>query len=276
MTSPSIDEVRSLFSKAEAAIKLYERIGLDNLTIPLNELRYAGQHILRAETEANAEESKVDLFKAYRHCERALYDAKEATILCLLETVASFREYDVTSDEYETVLPEWKEILKRASLAREFVETSGQVKDCDPQKLDNAISDLLNVRFKLLEIEPQIMSLRERKREAEAEAERIRQMDVAASAERDAKAEKTMLDRQFLLSFSATVSGSLIGLLGTLIAIYGTFPESRILGLSSGFVGFLIFTVATYKISRAFLLAKPQKQCHLEAKPEMKGTTAIH
>ena len=119
------------------------------------------------------------------------------------------------------------------------------------------------------------MSLRERKREAEAEAERIRQMDVAASAERDAKAEKTMLDRQFLLSFSATVSGSLIGLLGTLIAIYGTFPESRILGLASGFVGFLIFTVATYKISRAFLLAKPQKQCHLEAKLEMKGTTAI-
>ena len=92
MTSPSVEEVRSLYSKAEAAIKLYERIGLDNLTIPLNELRYAGQHILRAETEANAEESKEDLFKAYRHCERALYDAKEATILCLLETVASFRE----------------------------------------------------------------------------------------------------------------------------------------------------------------------------------------
>ena len=35
MTSPSVEEVRSLYSKAEAAIKLYERIGLDNLTIPL-------------------------------------------------------------------------------------------------------------------------------------------------------------------------------------------------------------------------------------------------
>ena len=55
MTSPSVEEVRSLYSKAEAAIKLYERIGLDNLTIPLNELRYAGQHILRAETEAKSE-----------------------------------------------------------------------------------------------------------------------------------------------------------------------------------------------------------------------------
>lgn len=35
MTSQSVEEVRSLYSKAEAAIKLYERIGLDNLTIPL-------------------------------------------------------------------------------------------------------------------------------------------------------------------------------------------------------------------------------------------------
>ncbi|MBR3222031.1 MAG: hypothetical protein IKF72_07315 [Kiritimatiellae bacterium] len=271
MTSPSVEEVRSLYSKAEAAIKLYERIGLDNLTIPLNELRYAGQHILRAEIEANAEESKEDLFKAYRHCERALYDAKEATILCLLETVASFREYDVTADEFETVLPGWREILKRASLARRFIETSGQVKDCDPQKLDNAISALLDVRSKLLEIEPQIMSLRERKREAEAEAERSRQMDAAASAEKNAKAEKTMSDRQFLLSFSATVSGSLIGLLGTLIAIYGTFPECRFLGTVVGLVGFVIFTVATYKISRALLVARPD-----EAKSELKGTTLIH
>lgn len=76
-----------------------------------------------------------------------------------------------------------------------------------------------------------------------------------------------MLDRQFLMSFSATVSGSLIGLFGTLIAIYGTFPESRFLGMVLGFVGFVIFTVATYKISRACLVVRPE-----EAKSEMKGT----
>ena len=86
-----------------------------------------------------------------------------------------------------------------------------------------------------------------------------------------AKAAKTMSDRQFLLSFSATVSGSLIGLLGTLIAIYGTFPEFRFLGPVVGLVGFVIFTVATYKISRALLVARPD-----EAKSELKGTTTIH
>ncbi len=52
MTSPRIIEIKKLFADAESAIKLYERIGLDNVVAAVNELRYAGEHILAAETAA--------------------------------------------------------------------------------------------------------------------------------------------------------------------------------------------------------------------------------
>ena len=45
MTSPQITDVQRLYGEAEAAIKLYERIGLDNLVSAINELRYAGDQL---------------------------------------------------------------------------------------------------------------------------------------------------------------------------------------------------------------------------------------
>ena len=70
MISPRIESVAKLFDEAELALKKYERIGLNTLSSVLNELRYAGQHLIAA--EVSGEEDVIDehLYKAERHCVR--------------------------------------------------------------------------------------------------------------------------------------------------------------------------------------------------------------
>lgn len=269
MISPRITEIKKLFADAESAIKLYERIGLDNIISAVNELRYAGEHILAAETAANPDDCETALLRAERHCIRARYDALESTIVTLLEQFGAIRQSGISSDEMMGIFPDWKSALQKAVAAQKLIETGGAVRDADPKVLKAAIDDLLEYRYRLLAIEPQIVAKRNEIIESREAQKREKAASIAADRERKARNEKIVQDRQFLLSFSATVSGSLIGLLGTLIAIYGTFPEFRFLGMVVGLVGFVIFTVATYKISRAFLVARPG-----EVKSEMKGTTA--
>lgn len=254
MTSPRITETKKLFADAESAIKLYERIGLDNVVSAVNELRYAGEHILAAETAANPEDCATALQRAERHCVRARYDALESTIVTLLDQISAIRQSGISADEMASLLPDWKECLRRAVAAQKLIETAGAVRDADPAALQLAVDELLKYRYLLLEIEPQIVAKRNAAIERREEEKREQAKRVAADRERREQAEKVVLDRQFLLSFSATVSGSVIGLFGTLIAIYGTFSEVRFLGVAIGFIGFVVFTVMTYKLSRRWLV----------------------
>lgn len=256
MTSPQITEVRRLYAEAEDAIKLYERIGLDNLASAINELRYAGEHVLVADTADDESEKSFALVKAMRHCERARYDALEATIVTLLDFLANFRQSDLTMDEMTAIFPAWKECLAKASAAQRIVETSGAVKNADSKALKSAIEDLLAFRYQLIAVEPQILEARKRafeKREAERRA--VAEIE-AADAERRETIEKTMSDRQFLLSFSATIAGTAVGLVGTLIAIATAFPTQRLVGISLGLIGFALVCFGVYCWSSRNLLLK--------------------
>ena len=46
MILPLSRKIKTLYDEAECALKLYERITLTNLAPALNELRYAGHHVL--------------------------------------------------------------------------------------------------------------------------------------------------------------------------------------------------------------------------------------
>ena len=50
---PRINEVKKRYAEAETALKAYERITLTNLAPAINQLRYAGNHLLRASSEAD-------------------------------------------------------------------------------------------------------------------------------------------------------------------------------------------------------------------------------
>lgn len=254
MTSPRITEIKKLFAEAESAIKRYERIGLDNIVSAVNELRYAGEHILDAETAKGPEECETALLRAERHCVRARYDALESTIVTLLEQLSAIRQSGISADEMNVLLPEWKNCLTTAVAAQKLIETGGAVRDADPTALQTAVDELLKYRYRILEIEPQLIVKRNEVIERREAEKREQARSAAADRENKERIEKIVQDRQFLLSFSATVSGTVIGLFGTLIAIYGTFPEVRFLGVAIGLVGFAVFTIMTYKLSRRWLV----------------------
>ncbi len=137
-----------------------------------------------------------------------------------------------------------------------FVETAGAVKNADLAELQSAIDDLLEFRYQLNEVEPQIQEARkceferrDAKRRAAAEAE-------ASDAERRETIEKAMADRQFLLSFSATIAGTAVGLVGTLLAITTAFPAQRLVGILLGLLGFIVVCFGVYHWSSKNLLPK--------------------
>ena len=98
MILPRSNKIKTLFEEAENALKRYERINLSNLAPAVNELRYAGHHLLWAENAATEDERDVHEAQAMDHCERAKKDAKEATIISLLECVADLRSTGVSAD----------------------------------------------------------------------------------------------------------------------------------------------------------------------------------
>ena len=151
MILPLLSKIKSLYDEAESSLKLYERITLTNLAPALNELRYAGHHLLAAENATNDEDRNSHAERAIGHCERARYDAKEATIISLLECIADLRLLGVSADEMRVFIPDWDELIDEASKARSLLEHSGNVKETVNNKaLDEAISKLMDFRDRII------------------------------------------------------------------------------------------------------------------------------
>ena len=221
MISPKIESVAKLFDEAELALKKYERIGLNTLSSVLNELRYAGQHLIAA--EASGEEKVIDehLYKAERHCVRAKYDAKESTILALLKWIAHYRELGLTTSELEKFVPDWRELLRKAEAARKTLEEAGHAKDEDSDSLDSTIVGLLEARERLIRAEPEILEAREGK-QSQLDAERQFAEDENRRARIEAEEARTILDdRRYWKSMTLAWLGIVIGVFGLAATIYG-------------------------------------------------------
>ena len=222
MTSPRIADIQTLYSDAEESVKRYERIGLDNLVPAINELRYAGQHLIAAETANGEDERDKHLFRAERHCERARYDAKESTIVALLERIATIRSLGVTDGELAEVLPDWEQILRKACHAQSFLVRAGNVKNAPAEELDKAIFELLDASEQLHRCEPAIMGLRQKRLEAidaERQAEENRRVHAQEEAMRE---ERIKDDRRYANSMLLAWIGLVVGALGLAATIFGT------------------------------------------------------
>lgn len=85
MSANILKEVERFFSESEKTIKEAERAFPDRgVSVPaVNELRYAGYHLLRWERTKNEEE----LGKALNHAKRAYYDAAELLLCAYIAAV---------------------------------------------------------------------------------------------------------------------------------------------------------------------------------------------
>lgn len=121
-----IGEIAELWDRAEKSLKRTEFV-LDELVgAAVNELRYAGFHIVRAIAASDAGNSALyeeQRGKAARHCKRAMYDAAEAILMHYLKKVGRFKE-DYSNIPVLPVLPTFLEILGRARASQELLLTT--------------------------------------------------------------------------------------------------------------------------------------------------------
>jgi hypothetical protein len=166
-----LKEIQTLYATAEQSLKTAESISVAG-ALPqsvINELRYAGQHLLSALNSADNKFVEEKIIDTKEHCRRAIFDAKEISLIFLLKKIEAFqKEYsgepisDVIHDYYERMskVQDIQELLR--NLKREdYLVTNGYLNDVDQSinylidvnKILNLARNEIEIR-KLLRIKP--------------------------------------------------------------------------------------------------------------------------
>src|SRR4051794_14231721 len=113
----SLSAYRAAYKKADAFCREVQSF-IQEAGIPaINEMRYAGHHLLLSLDDSGSVASHADLMKAINHANRACYEAGEAGILCALDKISTFKsEYrNITVTD---IVGEYTAILRIAEDAK--------------------------------------------------------------------------------------------------------------------------------------------------------------
>lgn len=121
---PDLSEIRAAYEAADLLCREVQAF-VDEAGIPaINEMRYAGHHLMSALGNDGSLENPDNLTKAHNHVQRACYEACEAGILFALDRIRIFKDQyqtivvtDVLSG-YPEILKTSQDALKRVSVAR--------------------------------------------------------------------------------------------------------------------------------------------------------------
>ena len=118
MDRESIQDLKKLFNRAEQYAKEVEMLRSEVQIPAINELRYAGHHLLKAIDEEGYVSD--DLLEAKSHCFRAMYEAVEAGIVFCLDEIKEFQERysDVVVSE---VIADYPDRLARVQRAMTLI-----------------------------------------------------------------------------------------------------------------------------------------------------------
>ena len=100
-------DLQKRFADAENFIKEVELCGPELPFPAINELRYAGHHLLKALVISDQDEFRKELGEVEDHCHRAMYEASEAGIMYFIRLLKQFdRDYKdvVVSNTIPSVL----------------------------------------------------------------------------------------------------------------------------------------------------------------------------
>lgn len=240
------------YELAENHIKRCERYTLSLPTAAVNQLRYAGSHLLKLikgivngdGDDAVLQECTV---KAANHCKRASFDALETQIYFQLEFISDFQNLCRDRRRVETVYPDYGADFKELVALQERLQAFGmvqQLSDKDRAELDGIAGRVAQMKRKILRIKVEVEQLEK----ARPDMETI----IAA--------------RQFLVSFAATVLGTLVGVAGVVVAIFDRLPDSwwsKATILGGILVVLVIGWVIIYCFSASKLLTEDQRRALL-------------
>lgn len=112
--------LQRLFREAEQALSEAETIHSDLAVPSMNQLRYAGHHMLSAMTAETPSEREEEYRKAVRHCQRAVYDAFDSSIAYILKNIDQFKQ-DYAKVEIVPHFPGYPAIMAEARKARDLL-----------------------------------------------------------------------------------------------------------------------------------------------------------
>lgn len=115
-----IGELRTLYDKADQFVREVAEFE-DEVAIPaINELRYAGYHLLQAIGDDGTISKDEQFRRAISHCERAMYEAAEAGINSVLVWIDQFRE-DYKNIVVKDVVDDYARILAHTRKAQDLI-----------------------------------------------------------------------------------------------------------------------------------------------------------
>jgi hypothetical protein len=88
------------YTETEKVVRVLANLFAEPAFQPINQLRYAGHHILKA--QINEHEKVPNLLEAYKHCKRALFDAFDYYIYRLTESYKEVLPY-FSADQAEDI-----------------------------------------------------------------------------------------------------------------------------------------------------------------------------
>lgn len=115
-TDQTLAQYRQLYEAADSFAREIAQFR-QAISIPAhNELRYAGHHLLQALGDTGEVTVQEQLRRACSHCERAMYEAAEAGIISLLQSIAQFqKDYkDIVVAEVVPTYGDCKAMARRA------------------------------------------------------------------------------------------------------------------------------------------------------------------
>ncbi len=116
----SIHRIRDLYNEAEVDLKSYGR-ETNALFVPgVNQLRYAGQHLVRALAATDKQAVQENLGAAERHAQRAVYDINDAAIHFHLAGIAHIRAQSFVN--LAAVVPNYADIVAAVRSAKRHIE----------------------------------------------------------------------------------------------------------------------------------------------------------
>ena len=113
----------NLFEQAETKIKNVEQITSEGVLIPsINQLRYAGHHIVRSLLSDDAKERQAERVKAINHVKRAIYDIDESLLIYYIESAVCFKEKYNDSGFVTGVVTDYPEKLATLDEANKSIQ----------------------------------------------------------------------------------------------------------------------------------------------------------
>ncbi len=205
----TIETVNKAFEQAEIRIKRYERISLSVLIPAVNQLRYAGYHILQSRNNNTGDCANNHLCKALGHCQRASYDAVECSLSELLGFFNRFSKAGYPYDAIQKIFPKYEKWKPKLLAYKELLLTTREINTLTEdhlKALDKAIRWLIIARLLLSDVIDKLDAER-----AKVDAENaLKELEAKTNTE---KAQKQREDRRYYISIALAFLGILLTIL---------------------------------------------------------------